>query len=417
MVTLCRQFEQQGYEVVEDPARARIIVINSCSVTAHTEAKTRRFIEAVARRNPGARILVTGCLAQQKPYEMHARSGVAWVVGNSRKCDIVSIVDRHDEGVFHESLDGRNRTLPIPFLRLSAGDWRKRTRFPVKIQEGCDCACTYCIVPALRGPSRSADRDTVLRACMQARDAGFKEIVLTGTHIGQYAGASGGLPALLESILSLQGDFRLRLSSLDPRELSPALTELIAARDRICPHLHISIQSFAPEVLAKMGRPYSRLDVLRERLELLRERVPDLGLGGDFIVGFPGESAAQFEQTLRAVVATGFTYGHVFRFSRRPGTPAATMPGEVDEKEKRERARRLRECLARSQSSFVTGQQGRIHRIIVEYEAPVRGVTANYLRVEAPGRSKRNTWLSVALEDTLTRSGRVRARVAESEGA
>jgi threonylcarbamoyladenosine tRNA methylthiotransferase MtaB len=415
MVTLGYQLAGEGYALVERGDQAEIIVVNSCAVTARTEAKTRRAIESIARRNPSAKILVTGCLAQQQPAETLRRSGVHWVVGNMRKNAIADIIRARRGGLFCGEFSPHADTLAIPAFSVRGAAWNNRTRFPVKIQEGCSCRCTYCIVPSLRGPSRSAPADQVLGACRQAIEAGFKEIVLTGTHIGQYSGATGGLAAVLESVLSLDGDFRVRLSSLDPRELTQELTDLILARERICRHLHISVQHFSPAILRAMGRPILDNDAFFARVSLLRDRLPSLGLGGDFIVGFPGESDQQFADTRRVIQEVGFTYGHVFRYSPRPGTPAASMDGQIDESVKRERAEALREQLDRAKRAFIDRQTGRKERIIVEYESPVRGVTSNFIRVELPGRKERNSWLRVTLGHAPTSGALDHASAAESE--
>jgi threonylcarbamoyladenosine tRNA methylthiotransferase MtaB len=239
-------------------------------------------------------------------------------------------------------------------------------------------------------------------------ERGFKEIVLTGTHIGQYrADGCRGIGSLLERILRIEGDFRVRLSSIDARELDRELFDLIAGEARVCKHLHVSVQSLSPRVLRAMGRPTTDTGPLLELLSEVHRVCPDCSLGGDFIVGFPGESESMFEQTCEGIERAGFTYGHVFRYSPRPGTRAAAMPDQVSGEVKRRRARHLRDLLGRRRRAFVAGQRGTRLRIVVERQRPVRGLTSNYLHVALDGtNAARNSWLDVVLSGDVAADGR-----------
>jgi threonylcarbamoyladenosine tRNA methylthiotransferase MtaB len=282
-----------------------------------------------------------------------------------------------------------------------------RTRFPIKIQEGCDFRCAYCIVPFLRGASRSAPAAEIIAICKEAIDAGYKELVLTGTHIGQFGDEQeNGLMELLYGIAAVSGDFRVRLSSLDPRDLSPALIDIIGTNPRFCRHLHLSLQSLSPRVLAAMNRSDANVHELVETLIRFRMRFPDAGIGGDFIVGFPGETEADFYETLGGIEKVGFSYGHVFRFSKRPMTAAATYPEQIDEQEKRRRSERLRAVLDRCRTVFVERLIGTRHRIIVEKKNPVVGRAANYLPVEIPeGDAPRNQWCTAMIKSVRQKDG------------
>ena len=250
--------------------------------------------------------------------------------------------------------------------------------------------------------------DRIVTVFTKAVQAGYKEIVLTGTHIGQYSdGSHAGLEALVEKLANVSGDFRIRLSSLDPRDLSDSLMEMAGSHPRLCRHLHLSVQSLSPAVLENMGRPLAEHDKFVSRLVSFRQRFPLAGLGGDFIVGFPQETEEQFEETCRAVISCGFTFGHVFRYSRRPGTPAASMPRQVDGKEKNRRSARLRNLLDERRCLFVKSTEGAVQRIVVETKTPAAGLASNYLRVEVPGHSAPvNTWLDVMVTGTGDSSGR-----------
>ena len=394
--TLRADFVRAGYTVVDGYKNADVVIVNSCSVTSPAEAKVRRLLFAVARQNPRAKILVTGCTAQQRGEELlSAAANISWVVGNARKCDIPAILRERRQGVFLDEIKrGPLRVSRIVTMPGSSG----RTRFLLKIQEGCDFACAYCIVPLLRGPSRSATAEEIECSCRTALEAGYKEVVLTGTHIGQF---HGGLLPLVERLLQIKGDFRLRLSSLDPAELSDGLLALAGGESKLCDHLHISLQSLSNEVLTAMNRRHTMPEALVESLSDFRGRFPRAGLGADFIVGFPGETDAMFETTIRNAEQIGFSYAHIFRFSSRPGTAAAALTPKIPEAIKRSRSERLRGVIEKSRKKFIASQKDATRRIIVEQERPVRGVTSNYLSVELPGASAPyNSWLDVVIEGT-----------------
>jgi threonylcarbamoyladenosine tRNA methylthiotransferase MtaB len=399
---IASMLEDSGYTLVKNHSNAEIIIINTCTVTAHTESKTKRLIKSYAKNIPGVKVLVTGCLAQQLPDELMEIEGVHWVVGNTKKNDIPEILNIREKNLVCPPLTECNMPVSIfDSTKLDARD-SLRTRFHIKIQEGCNFRCSYCIVPILRGSSRSVQRSEIIMVCKRAIDAGYKEIVLTGTHIGQYLHSrTYRLEALIDEICAIHGDFRLRLSSLDPRDCDAGIFQGIASVDRICKHLHLSIQSLSHKVMAGMKRSFREYDQFLERLVSFCNTCPDAGIGGDFIVGFPGETDAMFEETLNMVEQVGFNYGHVFRYSKRPGTVAASMDSQVSGKEKIRRSNTLRNCLNQMRSRFIQSQIGSIkHRIIVEQERPVKGVTSNYIRVKAPDvHARKNTWCDVVLQE------------------
>jgi threonylcarbamoyladenosine tRNA methylthiotransferase MtaB len=398
MAALEYALDRAGFSVSAVISKADIVIVNSCSVTSHTEAKVRQLLASIGRTAPDARILVTGCMAEQQGDGLLRVPHVSWVVGNGLKHEIASILTKGKCGAFFSAI---TRATVLPLERADPSPYRhRRTRFSVKIQEGCDNGCAYCIVPRLRGPSRCAPENGIVSVCTRAIEAGFKEIVLTGTHIGQYRSSGNRrLVNLLERLIGLPGDFRLRLSSLDPRERSDELLHLMGNSPKVCDHLHVSLQHLSEKVLAAMGRPCRDLDALLERLAAFRARSPHAGLGADFIVGFPGETGEDFEELLHRIKPVGFSYAHIFRFSPRPGTKAAAMSGAVPESVKTKRSARLRALIEQQRQEFIRGQQGSAQRIIVEKEWPVRGVTANYLAVEIPSISAlHNTWLDVIID-------------------
>jgi threonylcarbamoyladenosine tRNA methylthiotransferase MtaB len=415
MASLGSLLARQGNRIVDKLEDADVVVVNSCFVTSSAEAKTRRLIQAISRARPQAKICVTGCLAQHSPLETKRRLPATWVVGNTLKDKIPGILADGSGGVFHEDFGA------APGGRLVLADagpcsaFSGRTRFFLKIQEGCGFRCSYCVVPFVRGPSTSAPFAQVKAACAAAVKAGFKEIVLTGTHIGQYQdGQQTTLTDLVAALAGADGDLRIRLSSLDPRDLSDRLLEMVATHPKLCRHLHVSVQSLSAAVLKAMNRPFSDLDGFIHRLSAFRTRYPRVGLGGDFIVGFPSETGEHFDDTCAAVSAVGFSYGHVFRYSRRPGTAAASLSGQVDGTEKNGRSARLRTILDKCNKAFIEGEKGSVHTLLVENEEPASGLASNYLRMEVPGcAAPKNTWLDVVITGIDPGSGRCVAAAAK----
>jgi threonylcarbamoyladenosine tRNA methylthiotransferase MtaB len=414
MTALAFRLAGQGCAIVDRADEAEVVVVNTCSVTSGTEAKTRRFLRQLSRSAPRAGICVTGCLAQQQAEQLRLLPNVRWVVGNGLKKDIPSIISENPEGIFWGPLEPKRSSLELLDAPIFFNGSR-RTRFSVKIQEGCDFRCSYCIVPLVQGGSRSAPLTGILEVCRKAIESGFKEIVLSGTHIGQYNDNGQGLEDLLETITLSPGDYRVRLSSLDPRDLTNKLIGLIGAHGRLCNHLHVSVQSLSQKILEKMDRSALSADSIVERLVKARTAFPQMGIGGDFIVGFPGETTEQFEETVRNVKKIGFSYGHVFRYSRRPSTSAADFPGQIDEKEKIRRSALLRSVLDECRDEFVRRCIGSAQRILVETENPVSGFASNYLRLEAPGAAcKRNDWCAAVVAENDAATGRCRAVASRS---
>lgn len=391
---------ERGYRLVRRVEDAEVVVVNTCAVTAHAEAKTRRLLQSIARRSPKAKIMVTGCLAQQQPEKLHRMACVEWVVGNAFKLDAAALVETGAGSVLHAPVDA-TAELKVAGCGCLESGLPARTRYSVKIQEGCGRACAFCIVPALRGPSRSAPMGEVAAACESALRAGFKEIVLTGTHIGQYSdpGSGAGLADLLEKLCAFDTyDFRIRLSSLNPGDITERLCGLFARHPRMCDHIHVSVQSLCPEVVTSMGRSAGEMERCIERLRTLRSRRPHLALGADIIVGFPGETQTMFETTLSRLEEIELSYAHVFRYSRRPGTVAAGMHEQVAEAEKTRRSTLMRQAAARSRRRFIERQYGVMHTVLVEKSTPASGLTSNYIRVEIGGACvPENVWIEAEI--------------------
>lgn len=379
---LRERFLAAGWELVRFGEPADLTVINSCTVTAGADADLRRLVARARRASSDGRVLVTGCLAEVDPAGSAALAGVDLVVDNRRKGELLALVG----GAAPAATAFPDRVVDAPVTRLDG-----RGRAILKIQDGCNLRCSFCIVPQARGGSRSrAAGETLARARLLA-EHGYREVVLSGIQLGFYRdpeGAARDLAALLEQLLAGTRDLRFRLGSLLPRHVGPALRALFRAEpERLCPHFHLSLQSGDDGVLRAMKRPYRQAQY-RALVEALCAELPDPCLGTDLIVGHPGEDAAAFARGLEFVAALPLAYGHVFPFSPRAGTPAAALPPGAPPAEKAARARALRELLAQKGAAYRERQRGRRLAVILEERGPGGewlGTSENYQRVALPG--------------------------------
>lgn len=387
----CRvnQADSLGFEeklratgAVSVPAEeADLVVVNTCSVTATSDQGARQTIRRVARENPAARIVVTGCYATRRPGEMAALPNVAAVVPNDDKPQLISLIRRAGEG------DGPCGAPIEPGL---AG----RTAYTLRVQTGCAEPCSYCIIPATRGRPRSVAMDDLLREVDRVAAAGFKEIALTGVHLGSYGRDLEPPRSLLDLLRALdRAGVVFRISSLEPMDCSPEIVDLMAGSEWFAPHFHLPLQHASNRVLAAMRRPYtiSRYAAL---VDDIHERMPAASIGTDIIVGFPGETDDDFDQLACYLDASPLTHVHVFPYSDRPGTDASAMPGKVSGAVIRERARRVREIGHRLTTTFRDAQIGTEHRALTLEDGSLV-VTGNYLKLRIPPGRPRNEWVRV----------------------
>jgi threonylcarbamoyladenosine tRNA methylthiotransferase MtaB len=401
-------FEARAYETVPFRDDAEVYVINTCTVTQRADRQSRQLVRQAARRSPGSTILVTGCSAEVAPEEMSAIPGVTRIVPNSEKLRVAEMVAGRPPGV-----SGQDGFWPAARRLTRFGG---HTRAFVKIQDGCDWRCTYCVIPRARGEAKSRPADEIVEEICLLSSSGHREVVLTGISIGRYRSQNGGdLAGLVERILGETDLERLRISSIEPTDVTEHLVELLSRNGRICRHVHLPLQSGSDRILARMNRPYT-LDSYQDVVEGLRARVTDLALGTDLIVGFPGEDDAAFEVTRAAVGSLPFAYLHIFPFSARPGTVAATFEDQVSPQTRRERADIMRELGKLMAEDFRRRYVGRTLDALVETR-PDRetgllvGVTGNYLRILFEGpRSIAGTFQPVRVTG-LGADGRLRGRV------
>lgn len=340
-----------GLQVVSPSAVADAYIINTCTVTGSTDSQSRQEIRKLKRRNKDAVIIVTGCYAEVSAEEVALIEGVDFVLGNPEKSKVLECIEAGRGGMANMSKTSVSEDLGLMELRVkdaTAKKSHKRTRANLKIQDGCDRTCSFCIIPKARGASRSVSRADVLEELKALSAAGFREVILTGIHLGGYGrdfllqgSMKTTMTSLLKEMSELALPMRLRISSLDPDEVTTELVDLLANETGICNHMHLALQSGSDSILKSMNRPYNS-ERFREVVELLAERVKDISIGADVIVGFPGESEADFIETLNLIEALPLAYLHVFPYSERSGTEAATMSGQVDARIIKERAKRLR---------------------------------------------------------------------------
>jgi threonylcarbamoyladenosine tRNA methylthiotransferase MtaB len=390
-----QDFVDASFEEVTCHSEADVIVLNSCTVTHRSDQQVRQLTRKMRRENPTAQIIVTGCLAQRDPERLAGIRGLTAVVGNTRKQDLVRIASGNGSpkpAAYGQDLaaiyqDGFEKVRRIDLA--SATQIGGRTRPFVKIQDGCDARCSYCIIPSVRGPSRSVPPEQVLGQVRELVGAGFREVVLTGIHIGTYGlylEPRFRLDQLLERIVEVPGLGQLRLSSIEPMELSRRVIELAARSEKIAPHFHICLQSGSDRILRKMLRPY-KTDRFLDIVTSLRATIPSAAIGTDLIVGFPGETDADHSTTRDVLEQGPFTYVHVFPYSDRPGTSASGMDSKVPPPVIAQRSAELRRIGEKKQTAFrrqFLGQSLSLLTLTETRKGMREALTGNYLKASVP---------------------------------
>jgi threonylcarbamoyladenosine tRNA methylthiotransferase MtaB len=399
-----------------------VAILNTCTVTATADAEVRQFVRRIHRRNPQCRILVTGCYAQRAPQEIAQMEGVAWVVGNSHKHLVSALLAKPPEPLANTSESYRAapslvhiQAAPIqspdhPITRLpDSSDPAQvfvgkiteefhfapvfaddRTRPTLKVQDGCNARCAFCVIPSVRGQSRSLPAETVLEQVRQLADSGYQEIVLSGINLGGYGRDLDrhiNFLGIVERILRETTIARIRISSIEPMDVSPALIRLVAQEPRMAQHFHVPLQSGCDRILRRMNRRYW-VRQYAEHILAVREQIPNGAIGADVMVGFPGETAEDHATSLRFIESLPYTYLHVFPFSARPGTPAGTAAGQVNGRVARARSQEIRTVIAAKREVFLAAQVGQCLPALTldEFENGARvALTTNYLKVALPG--------------------------------
>ena len=424
---LRRELLASGLTLADDHATAEVVVLNTCTVTSAADSQARDAVRKIHRANPAARIIVTGCYAQRAPDELAALDGVALVVGNSHQSQIPNLIGdlgaspRHTDFIPLERLGDDAMSLARGPAKILTGDIfaqtgvtilagtgaegapADRTRPILKIQDGCNNRCSYCVIPFVRGRSRSLTPHAVIDEVRGLVKAGAREIVLSGINLGSYGrdlATRSALGDVVRRILDETGLEQLRFSSIEPQDVTEDFVALVASSPRLAPHFHVPLQSGSDRILRAMHRWY-RAAHYAERVRLIRRLLPDAAIGADVIVGFPGETDADFDATAQFIADLPFTYLHVFSFSERPGTGAANLGERVPAPVIRERARALRALAEQKSAAFRAAQAGRPLRALTLARSGddwTETLTGNYLKVRIPGRHPANEWHEVCLE-------------------
>ena len=427
------QFLDRGLERARAARDAEIVVLNTCTVTEGADKDARASIRRVRRENPDCRILVTGCYAQRAPEELAALPGVTWVVGNSHKHRAVEIATSPDSSsrgfvplaqlsgnvlagdspnnIFVGDIFAHTELLAAPVFEAA----NERTRPNLKVQDGCDNRCSFCVIPYVRGQSRSLPLERVLTEMRSLVSAGYREVVISGINLGRWGrdlegsrqhSALSSQPSghrfeeLVLAILEETSLEKLRISSVEPMDWSDELIELMATSSRIAKHAHVPLQSASDAVLRRMYRKY-RPWHYREKITKIRNAMPSAAIGADVMVGFPGETDAEFAETRRMIEDLPFTYLHVFTYSARPGTPAAAHINQVPVAVARERNQVLREIAAAKKAAFMQAQVGKVVEAITLRsgdDESTDALTDNYLKMKIPGRLESNRWIEVRVQ-------------------
>lgn len=380
-------FLRSGHQLVSFDGEADVYIINTCVVTNTGQRKSRQTIHRAIRKNPNALIVVTGCYPQTAAEEVKAIAGVDMIIGNQDRAQIVQLVEERLAHRQTDTLDAVHKlTASTAFEEMAAGDITDKTRAFLKIQEGCNQFCTYCIIPYARGPLRSRSLESIRTETQRLISAGFKEIVLIGIHLGCYGKENPDGPTLydaVKTVLDVPGVQRLRLGSLESVEVEPRLLTLMQEDARFCRHLHLPLQSGCDKVLQAMHRPYTTAK-FKTLLADIKTNVPDIAITTDVIVGFPGETEADFETTCKFAESCGFSKMHIFPFSARKGTPAEKFAGAVTEAVKKERADILGRIDETMHKAFLQAMVGQTAEVLFEQPAGedyFEGLTGNYQRV------------------------------------
>jgi threonylcarbamoyladenosine tRNA methylthiotransferase MtaB len=402
-------FHRNGYEIVTEGERADVCVINTCTVTERGDADCRQVIRrAVRDKGCGGMVVVTGCYAQRDPEALAALEGVDLIVGNREKANLLTYVEAamvEREAACRVAV-GRDPTID-DFLDLDPSFHGDLTRATLKVQDGCDEHCTYCIIPQVRGGSRSRPLSQIIERAQEIAREGYKEIALTGVNTGSYHDRGASLIDLIKALDRVEGLHRIRLNSLEPRSVTDDLIDCAAGMEKVCHHFHIPLQSGDDAILHRMGRRYDTR-YYAERVDRIVRSLPDAAIGADVMVGFPGEDDEAFERTVRFIDELPLIYLHVFTYSSREGTPSVRMGGRVGSQQKVERSAVLRELSRKKREAFLRGFIGERVEVLVEAKRSpttgrLTGLTGNYIRVHVETADGRRQTADRVEEDLVNR--------------
>ena len=384
--TIGNEFIENGFTIVDQKEKADVYLFNTCTVTENAERECRQLVRRALRINPEAFIIVTGCYSQLRPDEIASIVGVDAVLGSNEKFKLFSILDNFEKKELACIRVSPTEEL-IDFGIAHSTDADSRTRAFLKIQDGCDYKCSFCTIPLARGASRSMPLAQIVEEFKSLVASGYKEIILTGVNVGDYGKNVGSnFYNLLSELVKVDGDFRIRISSIEPNLLSDEILQLAAEEEKICKHFHIPLQSGSPAILKAMQRRYS-IEDYKKLIYKIKESIPDCGIGVDVIVGFPGETEEEFIKTHNFLRDLPISYLHVFTFSERPDTIAIEMKGKVEITERKRRNKILRILSEKKRNEFQSHLIGKELEVLfeeAEYKGMMKGFSSNYSLVQVP---------------------------------
>ena len=393
---LVTDFHKAGYEIVPFSDLADVYVVNTCTVTNTSDHKSKNIISQAIRKNTGSVVVVTGCMANSQKEWLENKNDITYVVENDRKSSVFTLVDAHFNGEIIHPAD-----LHQNLFDFSVTEKGFHTRSMIKIQDGCNNFCTFCIVPKVRGRATSRPSEDILVNIRQVTELGYKEVVLTGVNISRYNYDGRTFEDLVEKILQLDGEFRLRISSIEPEGFGDKLMDMFA-HPRMCPHLHMCLQSGSDKILMQMRRQYN----LRQYFGLvdgLKNRYPDFNFTTDIIVGFPGETEDDFQQTCNVAKEIGFSHVHTFKYSVRKGTRAERMPEHIPEKIKQERSGIIRQIADENKLKYRRSFIGKTQTVLIEkYQKGIaKGYGEHYIPVKIESPVPKNSFKTVTIESLV----------------
>ena len=397
---LVSRFKAAGYVIGDDDNDIDIFVVNTCTVTNTSDQKCRQAIHQIRRKHPEALVVVTGCMVNHRKEEL-LQSGIAdYVIDNERKAALFDIIDEHFK-TGHSDPEGYDRDL---FSYQPAFD-TFHTRSLIKIHDGCNNFCSYCIIPMVRGRSTSRPAEDIYNTVREVITHGFKEVVLTGVNMGRYQYEDTNFEQLVEHILEIEGDFRVRVSSIEPDQFSDHFLALLQ-HEKMAPHMHICLQSGSDDTLKRMHRFYT-VAQFRDMCQRIKAFRPDFNLTTDIIVGFPGETETTFKESCDFAREIGFSHIHTFKYSVRTGTKAAVMPDQIPEKVKTQRSEVMRQISLENKIKYFESMQGKTQRMLIERidsKGNARGYGENYLPITLNAKDiEKNTFINIRLDEIVRR--------------
>ena len=395
---LASRFKEAGYEIVETSEAADVFVVNTCTVTNQSDQKCRQALHQIRRQHPESLIVATGCMVNHRKNELLENKTVDYAIDNERKYALFSIIDKHFKG---EQVDPEG--LDIDLFGYQPAFDTFHTRSLIKIHDGCNNFCSYCLIPMVRGRATSRCDKDIYDNIRSVVDHGFKEIVLTGVNMGRYQYNDVNFENLIENILKIDGDFRLRISSIEPDNFSDKFLKLFE-NEKLAPHMHICLQSGAENTLKAMRRHYSAAE-FKNMCDRIKTAIPDFNITTDLIVGFPGETEDDFLESAEMCRAIGFSHIHTFKYSIRNGTKAAVMPSQVPEKIKTERSGIIRKISAENKKRYFEQMLGKPQKMLIERinsDGIAQGYGENYIPMRLKGIGlEKNTFVNVIVDSII----------------